>query len=86
MLLISRSHNTFYFLCQSVCIIFSITIYSNIKALKMCHEIIINECSEITFQAAIYLLKVNNRNTRTRCGICSISHLVLVFPLLTLNM
>ena len=56
-----------------------------------------------------YLLKVNNRNTRTRCEICSkltinaperrhwrgsgvfivnfehISHLVLVFLLLTLN-
>ena len=51
--------------------------------------------------AGIYLLKVNNRNTRTRCEICSkltiktgvfivnfehISHLVLVFLLLTLNM
>ena len=58
----------------------------------------------------IYLLKVNNRNTGTRCEICSkliiktserrlkrrsgvfiinfehISHLVLVFLLLTLNM
>ena len=43
----------------------------------------------------VYLLKVNNRNTRTRCEICSkftivnfehISHLVLVFLLLTLNM
>ena len=54
----------------------------------------------------IYLFKVNNRNTRTRCEICSklriktperrsgvfivnfenISHLVLVFLLLTLNM
>ena len=65
---------------------------------------------EMSFQinsAGIYLLKVNNRNTRTRCGICSkltiktperrhwrifivnfehISHLVLVFLLLTLNM
>ena len=54
--------------------------------------------------AGIYLFKVNNRNTRTRCEICSkltiktpellltivnfehISHLVLVFLLLTLNM
>ena len=45
--------------------------------------------------AGIYLLQVNNRNTRTRCEICSkltiktsehISHLVLVFLLLTLNM
>ena len=59
--------------------------------------------------AGIYLLKVNNRNTRARCEICSkltintperrhwrrsgvfivnfehISHLVLVFLLLTLN-
>ena len=62
-----------------------------------------------SFPAGIYLLKVNNRNTRTRCEICSkltintperrhwrrsgvfivnfehISHLVLVFLLLTLN-
>ena len=59
--------------------------------------------------AGIYLLKVNNRNTRTRCEICSkltiktqerhrrhscvfivnfehISHLLLEFLLLTLNM
>ena len=60
--------------------------------------------------AGIYLPKVNNRNTRTRCEVCSkltikipeprqwrlsgifivnfehISHLVLVFLLLTLNM
>ena len=55
-----------------------------------------------SFPAAIYLLKVSIRNTRTRCEICSkltikipgifivnfedISHLVLVFLLLTLNM
>ena len=62
------------------------------------------------YPAAIYLLKVNNRNTRTRCEICSkltiktperrnwrrsgvfivnfehISHFLLVFLLLTLNM
>ena len=62
------------------------------------------------YPASIYLLKVNNRNTRTSCEICSkltiktperrylrhsgefifnfehISHLVLVFLLLTLNM
>ena len=60
--------------------------------------------------AGIYLLKVNNRNTRTRCEICSkltintpeqrqlrlsgvfivnsehISHLILMFLLLSLNM
>ena len=50
------------------------------------------------YPASIYLLKVNNRNTRTRCEICSkltiktperrhnfelISHLVLVFVWLT---
>ena len=63
-----------------------------------------------SISAGIYLVKVNNRNTRTRCEICSkltlktserrqwrhfgffivnfehISHLVLVFLLLTLNM
>ena len=63
-----------------------------------------------TNPARIYLLKVNNRSIRTRCGICSkitiklperrqwrcpgiyivnfkhISHLTLVFLLLTLNM
>ena len=63
-----------------------------------------------SFPAGIYLLKVNNRNTSTRCEIClkltnktpegrhwrrsavfivnfeHISHLVLVFLLLTLNM
>ena len=60
--------------------------------------------------AGIYLLKVNNRNTRTRCEICSkltintpeqrqlrlsgvfivnsehISHLILMFLLISLNM
>ena len=68
------------------------------------------EFSKILFPARIYLLKFNNRNTRTCCEICSkltiktperhqwhrsgvfivnfehISHLVLVFILLTLNM
>ena len=63
-----------------------------------------------SFPVGIYLLKVNNRNIRIRCEICStltiktpeqrkwrrsdvfivkfvhISHLVLVFLLLTLNM
>ena len=66
-------------------------------------------CSMMLNPAGIYLLKVNNRNTKTRCEICSkltintperrhwrrsgvfivnfehISHLVLVFLLLTLN-
>ena len=51
------------------------------------------------YLAGIYLLKVNNRNTRARCEICSkltidwffivnsdhISHLFLVFLLLTLS-
>ena len=68
-----------------------------------------NKPENIACPAGIYLLKVNNRNTRTRCEICSkltiktperrqwrrsgvfivnfehISHLVLVFLLLTLN-
>ena len=50
------------------------------------------------FPAGIYLIKVNNRNTKTRCEIGwrrsgvfivnfeHISHLVLGFLLLTLNM
>ena len=49
------------------------------------------------FPAGSYLLKVNNRNTKTRCEICSkltiktlinfehISNLVLLFLLLTLS-
>ena len=65
---------------------------------------------QVLIPAGIYLLRVSNRNTRTRCEICSkltiktpeqcqwcysgvfivnyedISHLVLVFLLLTLNM
>ena len=53
---------------------------------------------EQTSPVGIYLLKVNNRNTRARCEICSIRHsgvfivnfehisyLVLVFLLLTLS-
>ena len=66
-------------------------------------------CLAGSYPAGVYLLKANNRNTRTRCEICSkltinaperrhwrrsgvfivnfehISHLVLVFLLLTLN-
>ena len=39
------------------------------------------------YPAGIYLLKVNNRNTRARCEICSkLTINVLVFLLLTLNM
>ena len=46
-------------------------------------------------QAGIQMFKVNNRNTGTRCEICSgvfivnfehIPHLAVVFLLLTLNM
>ena len=50
----------------------------------------------VPIPAGICPLRGNNRNTRTRSGICSklifsvnfeyISHLVLVFLLLTLNM
>ena len=66
--------------------------------------------SKLIYPAGIYLLKVNSRNTRARCDVCSkltiktperrhwlrssvfivnfehISHLALVFLLLTLNM
>ena len=50
-------------------------------------------CLCSTIPTGIYLLKVNNGNTRTRCEKCSkltinfehISHLVLVFLLLTLS-
>ena len=42
--------------------------------------------------AVIYLFKANNRNSRTRCRIGifiinfeQISHIVLVFPMLTMN-
>ena len=49
-------------------------------------------CFDSQTTAGIYLLKVNNRNTRTKCEISSkltisvfISHLVLVLALLTLN-
>ena len=41
------------------------------------------------YPAGIYLLKVNNRNTRTRCEICSKLTIKIperVFLLLTLNM
>ena len=43
------------------------------------------------YPVGIYLLKVNNRNTRRRFGVFIVnfehmSHLVLVFVLLTLNM
>ena len=31
----------------------------------------LNAVFMVLFLADIYLLKVNNRNTRTRCGICS---------------
>ena len=58
------------------------------------------EIEDKIYPTGIYMLKVNNKNTRTRCGICSksltsgvfivnfglISHLVLVFLLLALNM
>ena len=77
------------------------------NATAPCYNIFfVTSCRRAT-QAGIYLLKNNNRNTRTRCEICSkltiktserrwpgvfivnfehISHLVMVFLLLTLNM
>ena len=80
------------------------TIYMNTSSL-----VFYNEVAKQTIPAGIYLLEVNNGNTRTRCEICSklrintperrhwrrsgvfivnfehISHLALVFLLLTLN-
>ena len=38
-----------------------------------------------TFPAAIYLPKVNNRNTRTRCEICSKSTLTYFKPCSTVS-
>ena len=71
-------------------------------------EFIISLCNGIAIPADNYIFKVNNRNTRTKCEICSkltikiperrrrsgtfivnfehISHLVMVFLLLILNM
>ena len=63
-------------------------------------EFVSSEVGIATIPAGIHLLKVNNRSTRLRCEICSklsctgvfitnfehISHLVLVFLFLTLNM
>ena len=40
----------------------------------------------VNFPACPYLLKVNNRNTRTRCEICSKLIIKILFLLLTLNM
>ena len=66
-----------------------------------CNYPFIHSCWNIskihnTSPAGNYMFKVNNRNTRTRCETCSklffilnfehISHLILVFLLLTLNM
>ena len=73
------------------------------------HEIVKYVCDKPDKNTGIYLLKVNNRNTRTRCEMClkltrktperrhlrrfgvfivnfeHISHLAVVFLLLTLN-
>ena len=71
-----------------------------------CSSVFIVQLAHVnaSYPAGIYRLKVNNRNTKTRCATCSklsikmrlsdifivkfehISHLVLVFFLLTLNM
>ena len=74
------------------------------------HKSVLVQYYDLQFPVGIWLLKINNSNTRTRCEICSklttkaserrqwhrsvvfmvnfehISHLVLVFLLLTLNM
>ena len=42
--------------------------HSTAKVILECNS----TCKEVNlFPAGIYLLKVNNRNTRTRCEICS---------------
>ena len=77
--------------------------YSKEVATKPCY--LLDTGRKRNAPAGIYLLKVNKRNTKTRCEICSkltiktperrsgvfivnfehISHLNLVFPLLTLS-
>ena len=67
--------------------------FFDFKAFMRCfNDLIVN-----TNPAAIYLFKVNNGNTRTECDICSelttktpermfiVLHILLMFPLLTLN-
>ena len=72
---------------------------SNLTLSMMYLEEMSQRYNSALYPAGIYLFKVNNRNTRTRCEICSklicsgvfivnfehISHLVLVFLLLTLS-
>ena len=82
----------------------------SLKFMKIIYEVCRDAEKSSYLPSRIYLLKVNNKNTRTRCEICSkltiktperrnwrgsgvfivtfehISHLVLVFLLLTLNM
>ena len=77
------------------------TCFPHIVRLSFCMSILMQISWPIWFPAGIYLLKVNNRSTRTRCEICSnrceicsgvfivnfeqISYLVIVFLLLTLS-
>ena len=82
-----------------------------IKRFKLCSLMSDTDIQDVIFQShypvGVYLLKINNKSTGTRCEICSkltnaperqrrsgvfivnfrhISHIVLVFLLLTLNM
>ena len=65
--------------------------FLNEKILKL--KSLLLEALTNNYPVGISLLKVNNKNARTRCEICSklpinfehISHLVLVFLLLTFN-
>ena len=60
---------------------------SNLKINELC-VVVWQNCDAGYGPAGIYLLKVNNRNTRTRCEICSkltINTPELVYLLLTLN-
>ena len=55
---------------------------------RFCNIIVAKEEKRHNIPANIYLFKVNNRNTRKRFEMCSkstISHLLLVFLLITLN-
>ena len=58
--------------------------------LVMCLVLTLSMFSSLTNAAGIYLLKVNNKNTRHHSGVIivnfeRISYLVLVFLLLTVN-
>ena len=94
---------------SSGCCLAFVWFFANFSLMLLIKVLLIKKC--IFYPAGIYLLKVNNRNTRKRCQICSkltiktpeqrhswrhsgvfivkfehISHLLLVFLLLTLKL